>query len=174
MDTIKKIGWTFLGAGVTYQLLSLLAESSQNHMVTEEKEVCETEFRRRRLKNIDFKSPSYQMIVKEQLVRNYQFFGEEGQEAIRKANVVIIGLEGIGTHLLNTLVRSGIETLTILDHGVVTKEDLATSGFFFESDIGKSRLKAVDHYLLDLCPYGKIELVDIGCELSKCSDERLV
>lgn len=47
-------------------------------------------------KTINFKSPEYEEIVREQLVRNYQFFGEEGQKKIRNSYIIVIGAGGIG------------------------------------------------------------------------------
>lgn len=159
MDTLKKIGLVAIGAGVTYQVMNYI---TGDKMILKEIEVTEEELKRRRLNHIDFESEDYKMIVKEQLVRNYQFFGDEGQEKIKKAHIVILGLDGIGSHLVNTLIRSGVEFITIIDFGVVTKEDLTITGFFFEKDLGKSRIQAVENYLIDICPHGKINLVELA------------
>lgn len=37
-----------------------------------------------------------EVLMKEQLVRNYQFFGDEGQEKIRKSFVLVVGCGGVG------------------------------------------------------------------------------
>ena len=44
----------------------------------------------------DYKSEEYQKICKEQLVRNYQFFGEEKQKKLSSSFVIIIGVGGVG------------------------------------------------------------------------------
>jgi hypothetical protein len=41
-------------------------------------------------------NPEYSMIVREQLVRNYQFFGEEAQNKIRNSYILIVGLGARG------------------------------------------------------------------------------
>lgn len=45
-------------------------------------------------------------LVREQLARNYVFFGEEGMAKIRKGRVVIVGCGGVGSWAAVMLVRS--------------------------------------------------------------------
>lgn len=45
-------------------------------------------------------------LVREQLARNYVFFGEEGMAKIRKGRVVVVGCGGVGSWAAVMLVRS--------------------------------------------------------------------
>ncbi len=45
-------------------------------------------------------------LVREQLARNYTFFGEEGMQSIRRGNVVVVGCGGVGSWAAVMLVRS--------------------------------------------------------------------
>jgi tRNA threonylcarbamoyladenosine dehydratase len=45
-------------------------------------------------------------LIREQLGRNYAFFGEEGMAKIRGANVVVVGCGGVGSWAAVMLVRS--------------------------------------------------------------------
>lgn len=45
-------------------------------------------------------------IVREQLARNYAFFGEEGMDKIRGSKVAVIGCGGVGSWASVMLVRS--------------------------------------------------------------------
>lgn len=45
-------------------------------------------------------------LVREQLARNYVFFGEEGMAKIRKGKVVVVGCGGVGSWAAVMLVRS--------------------------------------------------------------------
>ena len=45
-------------------------------------------------------------LIREQLARNYAFFGEEGMEKIRGSSVVVVGCGGVGSWAAVMLVRS--------------------------------------------------------------------
>ena len=45
-------------------------------------------------------------LIKEQLARNYVFFGEDGMAKIRNGRVVIVGCGGVGSWAAVMLVRS--------------------------------------------------------------------
>ena len=45
-------------------------------------------------------------LVREQLARNYAFFGDEGMERIRKSTVVVVGCGGVGSWAAVMLARS--------------------------------------------------------------------
>ena len=45
-------------------------------------------------------------LIREQLARNYAFFGEEGMERIRQGTVAVIGCGGVGSWAAVMLVRS--------------------------------------------------------------------
>jgi tRNA threonylcarbamoyladenosine dehydratase len=45
-------------------------------------------------------------LIKEQLARNYAFFGEEGMASIRKATVVVVGCGGVGSWAAMMLART--------------------------------------------------------------------
>jgi len=56
-----------------------------------------------------FRSADYEYdeeLVREQLARNYAFFGEEGMDRIRKGTVVVVGCGGVGSWAAVMLVRS--------------------------------------------------------------------
>ena len=53
-------------------------------------------------------------LEREQLTRNYSFFGEKPMERIRGAFVVVVGLGGVGSHAAIHLLRSGRTILHII------------------------------------------------------------
>lgn len=46
-------------------------------------------------------------LTREQLARNYAFFGDEQMERVRGAFVIVIGVGGVGSHAALHLLRSG-------------------------------------------------------------------
>lgn len=156
METWKKIAFVCAGSAATLLLLNALVEKG------EKDKRSSTPTLKLKKGNINLNNPEYSMLVREQLVRNYQFFGEEGQERIRKGSIVIIGLMGIGSHLVNTLIRSGVEDLTIIDHGEVSELELDVSGTCFRDNLGKNRLLAFKEYLNDVCPHIRLNAIHLS------------
>lgn len=47
--------------------------------------------------------------------RNERFFGKEGQELIRRVRVAVVGVGGLGTHLLQQLALLGVRDFSLID-----------------------------------------------------------
>lgn len=52
----------------------------------------------------------------ERFDRNLRFFGEEGQRRLRQAHVAIVGIGGLGTHVVQQLALLGVGHLSLIDH----------------------------------------------------------
>ena len=65
--------------------------------------------------------------------------GSEGQKKILEAKVLVIGAGGLGCPLMQILASSGIGTIGIVDHDVVSQSNLHRQILFNESDIGKNK-----------------------------------
>jgi len=55
---------------------------------------------------------------------------------LRRANVLLIGLKALGNEIAKNLVLAGIGSLTIVDEGIVTEDDLGAQFFLTEQHIG--------------------------------------
>ena len=98
-------------------------------------------------------------LMREQLVRNYQYFGEEAQEKIRKSFVVVVGCGGVGSHVVNMLVRSGVSKLRVIDFDMVSLSSLNRHALAFREDVGKSKVDVLFNYLTKLNPLLDMEVV---------------
>lgn len=56
---------------------------------------------------------------------------------LRAANVLLIGVRGLGSEIAKDILLSGINSLTILDNGVVTKEEQIKNFFLPRNSIGQ-------------------------------------
>ena len=48
--------------------------------------------------------------------RNERLFGKEGQQTLRRTRVAIVGVGGLGTHVVQQLALLGVGELTLIDH----------------------------------------------------------
>ncbi|MDB3888487.1 HesA/MoeB/ThiF family protein [Candidatus Pelagibacter sp.] len=64
-----------------------------------------------------------------------------GQKKILNSKVLIIGIGGLGCPVAEFLARSGIGTLGIADHDVVSLSNIHRQSLYDEKDLGKSKVK---------------------------------
>jgi len=70
--------------------------------------------------------------------RQLRLWGVEAQNRMRKAHILLINVKALGNEIAKNLVLAGIGSLTVLDQGIVTQEDVATQFFVTDADIGKN------------------------------------
>lgn len=69
--------------------------------------------------------------------RQIRLWGIESQEKLRAANVLLINIRALGSEIAKNILLSGINSLTILDDGVVTDEEQAKNFLLSKSSTGK-------------------------------------
>ncbi|HET9746741.1 MAG TPA: HesA/MoeB/ThiF family protein [Chitinophagaceae bacterium] len=79
-------------------------------------------------------------------------FGEEGQQKLLNAKVLVIGAGGLGCPVLQYLAAAGIGTIGIVDDDVVSLNNLHRQVLYSVSDIDLSKAKKAAHILQQLNP----------------------
>ncbi|GIL71551.1 hypothetical protein Vretimale_2607 [Volvox reticuliferus] len=98
-------------------------------------------------------------ILTEQLTRNVQFFGEDGQLEIAKAFVVVVGLGGVGSHAAHLLLRSGVGRLRLIDFDQVTLSSLNRHAVATREDVGTPKATCLEKHFRKIMPEAYIEAV---------------
>ena len=70
----------------------------------------------------------------------YPYLGEEGQEKLRNAHVVIAGVGGLGSPNALYLAAAGIGHLTLIDRDVVSLSNLNRQILHYDQDIGREKV----------------------------------
>lgn len=83
-------------------------------------------------------------------------FGEEGQQKLLKAKVLVIGAGGLGCPVLQYLTAAGIGTIGIVDDDVVALNNLHRQVLYSVNDIGLSKAERAKDILQQLNPDIKI------------------
>lgn len=89
---------------------------------------------------------------KEWLERTELLVKEEGIERLQSANILIVGLGGVGSFAAEFLVRSGIGNLTIVDGDIVDITNINRQLPALNSTIGKNKTDVVAERILDINP----------------------
>src|SRR5678815_5551045 len=83
-------------------------------------------------------------------------FGEEGQQKLLKAKVLVIGAGGLGCPALQYLTAAGIGTIGIVDDDTVALNNLHRQVLYSVNDIGLSKAESAAKILQGLNPEIKI------------------
>jgi adenylyltransferase/sulfurtransferase len=73
----------------------------------------------------------------------FEDIGKEGQQKLSGSSAVIAGCGGLGTVIANSLVRSGIGRVVIVDRDFIELDNLARQVLFDEDDIRRGLPKAI-------------------------------
>ncbi len=86
--------------------------------------------------------------------------GKENIEKLRTSTILIIGLGGVGGYALESIVRSGIENLIIVDADIIESSNLNRQLISLHSTIGMKKVDAFEKRILDINPKAKIKKID--------------
>jgi molybdopterin-synthase adenylyltransferase len=85
--------------------------------------------------------------------------GEDGQNRLKNAHVVIAGVGGLGCASACYLTAAGVGHITLVDHDTVELSDLNRQILYQTVDIGKNKVTAAKKRLLKLNPLITIKTV---------------
>lgn len=86
-------------------------------------------------------------------------FKAEGINKLKKANILVVGLGGVGSFAAEFLVRAGIGKLTIVDGDTVDVTNINRQLPALHSTVGKSKVEIVANRLMDINP--ELELTKV-------------
>ncbi|MBQ1446020.1 MAG: ThiF family adenylyltransferase, partial [Solobacterium sp.] len=78
--------------------------------------------------------------MEEQYSRTKQIYGEQAMDIIRNAHVAVFGLGGVGGYVVETLARTGIGTIDIIDHDTVDPSNLNRQIIALHENIGRRKV----------------------------------
>ena len=84
--------------------------------------------------------------------RTEALLGEEAMEKLKKARVAVFGIGGVGGHVVDALVRSGVGAVDIVDSDKVCLSNLNRQIIATESSIGKYKVDVMKERILDINP----------------------
>jgi tRNA A37 threonylcarbamoyladenosine dehydratase len=93
------------------------------------------------------------------LERTELLIGSEGIELLSKANILLVGLGGVGSFAGEFLVRSGIGSITIIDGDVVDGTNINRQLQALHSTVNKGKAELLRERFLDINPNIKIQAV---------------
>lgn len=84
--------------------------------------------------------------------RTELLFGREAMERLRNARVAVFGIGGVGGHVAEALVRSGIGTIDLIDNDVVATTNLNRQLIATTHTVGQLKTQVMKQRLSDIEP----------------------
>jgi len=103
------------------------------------------------------------------LKRTELILGNEGLEKLKTANVLVVGLGGVGAYAAEMICRAGVGSMTIVDGDVVNPSNRNRQLAALKSTEGLAKAEVMGHRLKDINP--AVNLTVIG---EYIKDERMV
>ncbi|KAJ7303600.1 ubiquitin-protein ligase molybdopterin-converting factor [Mycena albidolilacea] len=96
-------------------------------------------------------------LIREQLARNYAFFGDEAMAKVRKGTVVVVGCGGVGSWAAVMLVRSGLSKIRLVDFDYVTLSSLNRHATAALPDVGTPKVQCVARALKQIARWVEVD-----------------
>ena len=82
--------------------------------------------------------------------RSIAIFGEEGQLKLNNSHVAVFGLGGVGSYAVESLARSGVGKITLIDNDEYSTSNLNRQLFATEKTVGKLKTEVAKQRILEI------------------------
>ena len=106
------------------------------------------------------RGPGGDDLTEERYARQVLHWGEENQQRIAAAAVLVAGVGGLGATVSQLLTRAGIGRLYLVDDGIVDWPDLNRQLLYDEGDLGRGKLRLAGERLRAINSTTEITLID--------------
>ena len=93
-----------------------------------------------------------------QFSRTEMLIGKEGIEKLKKSKVAIFGIGGVGSYVVEGLVRAGIENFVLVDNDEVSLTNLNRQLIATTKTVGKPKIEVARDRILEINPNANVEV----------------
>lgn len=76
--------------------------------------------------------------------------GSRGVKCLGRARIAVFGIGGVGSYVVEALARCGVGSLTLVDHGELSRTDINRQLYALESAVGHKKVKAAKEHIRDI------------------------
>ncbi len=103
--------------------------------------------------------PSFNQLYERQIT--LKEVGNEGQNLLQKAKVLIVGCGGLGSTAAVYLASSGVGNIHLIDFDVVSVSNLHRQVFYGLHDVGKPKTTCLKNYIESISPFVQVKTSEI-------------
>ena len=98
-------------------------------------------------------------MMSDRFVRTRNLIGDEAMKKLNKARVAVFGIGGVGGHVVEALVRSGVGAIDLIDSDTVAESNINRQIIATISTVGKYKVEAMKERIADINPDCKVEAI---------------
>ncbi|MBQ9138156.1 MAG: tRNA threonylcarbamoyladenosine dehydratase [Alistipes sp.] len=93
------------------------------------------------------------------LERSELLLGKQGLDRLKSANILVVGVGGVGAYAAEMLVRAGVGSMTIADSDCVSLSNINRQLIALHSTVGRAKTEVLAQRLLDINPQLRLRVV---------------
>ena len=91
--------------------------------------------------------------------RTELLIGKENVKKLNKSKVAIFGIGGVGSFVVEGLVRAGVGNFVLIDHDIVSETNINRQIIATTKTIGMSKVEVARERILEINPDAKVEII---------------
>ena len=99
-------------------------------------------------------------------------WGEEGQQSLGKASILLVGAGGLGSPIATYLCAAGVGCLGLVDADTVSESNLQRQVLYDESQVGQSKVECAKKRLEKL--NSNVKIISYNCFLDASNAEEII
>ncbi len=97
--------------------------------------------------------------MENQFSRTEILIGKEATEKLKNSKVVVFGLGGVGSYVVEALARAGVQNFILVDKDVVSISNINRQIIATHKTIGRPKVEVQKERILDINPNIKVEII---------------
>lgn len=98
--------------------------------------------------------------MSDQYSRTEMIIGQEAVDKIKSSSVIVFGIGGVGSYVVEGLARAGVGRLVLVDNDVVDITNINRQLVALHSTVGKSKAQVMADRVRDINPNCRVEAVE--------------
>lgn len=101
-----------------------------------------------------------EQFIRQSLKNNVEFLGENTIEKLSNQYVVVVGAGGVGSWVVNSLVRSGCRKIRVVDFDQVSLSSLNRHSCAILNDVGTPKVECLRKHMREIAPWCEIDPIN--------------
>ena len=99
-----------------------------------------------------------------------RLYGKQGVARISGAHICVIGVGGVGSWVVESLARSGVGSITMIDMDIVSMSNINRQILAVSNTVGRDKVEVLEERIKQINPECKVTIIDDFISRDNLSD----